>query len=67
MLTPRRLTLPPATVVAPADALPAAVEAAMRRALAGQPRLTPQDRARTTRMIVEAVARRLQGRDGYGR
>lgn len=67
MLTPRKMTLPPSTVVAPADAMPAAVEAAMRRALNGQPGLTPQDRARATRLIVEAVTRRLQGRDGGGR
>jgi hypothetical protein len=67
MLTPRKLTLPPSTIVAPADALPATLEAAMRRALDGQPGLTPQDRARATRMIVEAVTRRLQGRDGRSR
>lgn len=67
MLTPRKLTLPPSTATAPAGTLPAAVEAAVRRALNGQPGLAPQDRARAARLIVDAITRRLQGREGDGR
>lgn len=67
MTARRSLSLPPMAVTAPADRLPAAVEAAVRRAMAGHAGLSPHQRDGVTRAIADAVARRLREREDEGR
>jgi len=59
-MTARRVRLPPIRLSAPAADLDAAVDSAVRRALAGRPGLTAADREAVARATVAALTRRLR-------
>ena len=59
-MTQRRVRLPPISIRAAAADLDAAVDSAVRRALAGRPGMTATDRETVARATIAALTRRLR-------